>query len=336
MKTLKNIFFSKLSADESNLSECIVDIFGRADRSTGLINELFTYIIKKVNVDLRNFLLMIELGADDRYESDYVFWILTNKDNLDLVKYMIDKYNFHELTHKRFFYHVINGSNEMFTLFLENGYKFQYHDLCNGYLSGIKIQKLLEHNTSIDKVIDVYMNSYNKNENMVDKLLELIKLYHNDIRNKKIYEKFIWYYVQKSTNITDDNIYFLIEVSIDSNNKNQILNKLCCYKKISPSIIEWIILNYDCNVYNNEFCLINAIANRSIDKTTILLEMGALVNEDCIISAIQHGKEYVELLVKYGVTIDQVTRCLVQGIEQLDVFQFVISAGIDINSYIMS
>lgn len=126
-----------------------------------------------------------------------------------------------------------------------------------------------------------------------------------------------------------------MNIAINDKNKKNVIATACAYKQISDNLLRTIIQDHDCNVSNPDF-LINAIGNKSFDKATILLDLGAGINNRTITTAIKSGHEYVNLLIDYGVTTGQIAQCLIKSIKNIGVFQLLIASGIDLNSCIMN
>lgn len=173
-----------------NLSEYINKKFNDAIQNSQSVDKIFISILNKYIVNLDQFLLMIELGANERCEQDFAFYLVASNDSMNVVNYLVDKYGFNNLVSGLNYDTIVLRSYEMFIFFLENGYKFDSDIAINYALSDLsKIKKLLEHGIHIDKIVRLW-HFKGKMRISYDDMIELIRLYQYNIIDNEIYNSF--------------------------------------------------------------------------------------------------------------------------------------------------
>lgn len=301
------------------------------------INKLFIEILQYQTWNLNKFKIMIELGADPKYDNDRPFVIACSWKKSKVAIYFIDNYHIDiPAIIDNYGIISIDGSSNtrILKMLLDNQIELNDKLISQCIHSVDKIKMIMAYGAELPDIIIAYNKENVYSQSAGRYILDLV-LATNYYYDTGIITDFLKKIGSIRIKISLSEFKHLIELGADCKIVGDHIFPILCYRKPEETSILLYLINeigIDINV-NKSGAFIQAIQVGNYAIAQILLEAGIDVTDLCIITTNNHGQ--INLLTPY-VCPERIFKVILGNFEKrhLKSLKFILENDGDINQII--
>lgn len=324
--------------DKTNFKNKVKQAFSQAYNIGGTdgLNKTFIHILKQWTIYLDQFILMVEEGADPRYDDDMPFVITCRYSKSDIPRYLIEKYRVDISAHNN---SAIAASHKndpaLLKTFLDVGIEIDTKLIISCLNNHEKLCMIIEKGADLNKILYYFVTSHTRQPEASAKiLLEAI------IENKF------------SSSFDADNLNKFLELQIEifslhlikrfiqlganpRHNRDFIFARSCGIQNQTTDIPLYFLNECGCDINAwNECAIRNAIVCDNFNLAKYLLDLGAQPSKSCIDCAINDGPKAVQFLLDNGISPDSIGEVYVKSMN-LEIAKMLVNNGVSFDQLIM-
>ena len=304
------------------------------------INNIFIRVLQSATIELGDFMLMVNAGADPRFKNYLAFILSCGYSKADIATYLIDTYGFNEIIQdnlREIINYAKTGCCDILRLLLRNN--IEPNSLID-ISTPEKIQLLLDYDVDINLLL-CQLVEISTPMNSIEYVISVLPQYYGNKIDNRLLNELLGTYISSSWDPKLHLIQILIECGADVNSTEDLPLTHIISKKMEEKLIinllDYLInqYKYDINT-NNSNALATAISYNKINVVTFLLDSGSKITDECIEKAINGGEECVNILLRYRVTLEKISEVYIHMMPNLWLAKKLIADGIDITNLIVN